>query len=307
MPDPRLALLVFAALSLILAGLLWPERGVLPRLLRLWRLGERVRLEDALKHVLTCRQGGQACSLDSLAGHLEISTARAATLLSRLAGMGLVRMAPDGPVLTSEGAQSAIRIVRTHACGSATWPTARASRRPSGTNGPSGWSMPSPPSRPTHSSCGWATRAGTRTAIRSRTPRGRSRRPPASAWPPSNPAARSRSCISRTSPGRSTTPCSERGWYSADASTSWRGPTAAFACGEPAGASGRSTPSRRATSASARCRRASAPRRAGRPCGTPSPARRYASWRSPARARPRNAAGCSTSAWSAARGLRRSW
>ena len=114
MPDPGFALLVFAALGLILAGLLWPERGLLPRLLRLWRLGERVRLEDALKHVLTCRQSGQACSLDSLAGHLEVSTARAATLLSRLAGMGLVRMAPDGPVLTSEGAQSAVRIVRTH-------------------------------------------------------------------------------------------------------------------------------------------------------------------------------------------------
>ena len=114
MPDPSFALLVFAALVLIAAALLWPERGVLPRLLRLWRLGERVRLEDALKHVLTCRQSGQACSLDSLAGRLEVSTARAAALLSRLAAMGLVRMAPDGPVLTSEGEQSAIRIVRTH-------------------------------------------------------------------------------------------------------------------------------------------------------------------------------------------------
>ncbi len=114
MPDPGFALLVFAALSLILAGLLWPGRGLLPRMLRLRRVGERVRLEDALKHVLTCRQSGQACSLDSLAGRLEVSTAHAATLLSGLTGMGLVRMAPDGPVLTAEGEQSAIRIVRTH-------------------------------------------------------------------------------------------------------------------------------------------------------------------------------------------------
>lgn len=114
MPDPGLALLVFAGLVAALAALLWPVRGLLPRALRLWRLGERVRLEDALKHVLTCRQNGQVCSLESLAGRLQVTTGRAAALLSHLAGMGLVRMAPEGPVLTRAGAQSAVRIVRTH-------------------------------------------------------------------------------------------------------------------------------------------------------------------------------------------------
>ena len=70
MVDPQLALAVFAGLCLLLAMLLWPARGLLPRWLQFVRLSERVRLEDALKHVFACRQARQACSVDSLAGHL---------------------------------------------------------------------------------------------------------------------------------------------------------------------------------------------------------------------------------------------
>ena len=114
MVDPGFALLMFAGLCAVLAGSLWPRHGLVPRLLRLSKLGERVRLEDALKHVFMCQQSGQASSLDSLAGHLEVSTGRAASLLSRLAALGLVRMERDGPTLTREGSESAVRIVRTH-------------------------------------------------------------------------------------------------------------------------------------------------------------------------------------------------
>ena len=51
--DPAQALLVFAVIAVVAVLLFWPPRGVVPRLLRLSRLGERVRLEDALKHVYT--------------------------------------------------------------------------------------------------------------------------------------------------------------------------------------------------------------------------------------------------------------
>ena len=114
MVDPGLALTVFAVLVLALAGLLWPRSGVIPRLMRLSRLDERVRLEDALKHVYTCQRMGQSCSLESLAGRLEVSRARAASLLSRLASMGLVHTGTRGPILTQDGERSAVRIVRTH-------------------------------------------------------------------------------------------------------------------------------------------------------------------------------------------------
>lgn len=111
---PGLALAVFAALCLLLAVLLWPQRGLLPRWLQFARLSERVRLEDALKHVFACRQAQQACSVDSLAGHLAVPSGEAAALLTRLGRMGLVRMEQDGPALTAEGARSAVRIVRIH-------------------------------------------------------------------------------------------------------------------------------------------------------------------------------------------------
>ncbi len=114
MVDPALALLVFAAL-LGLAGLLfWPRRGLVSRIARTSRLTERVLLEDAMKHVYTCESIGRICTLESLAGQLEISTGRAADLLARLAELELVESAEAGPKLTDEGRESALRLVRTH-------------------------------------------------------------------------------------------------------------------------------------------------------------------------------------------------
>ena len=81
----------------LLALLLWAEKlGLVPRLYRLSRFGQRVRLEDALKHVFMCQQSGQTSSLQSLAGQLEVSTGQAASFLSRLTEMGLVQMEGDG-------------------------------------------------------------------------------------------------------------------------------------------------------------------------------------------------------------------
>ena len=114
MVGPEFALLFFAILLTTLAILLWPRGGLVPRLQRLTRLDERVRLEDAIKHIYTCQSTGHTCSLDSLAGCLQVSRARAATLLSRLTVMRLVHTGDRGPTLTDEGRQSALRLVRTH-------------------------------------------------------------------------------------------------------------------------------------------------------------------------------------------------
>ncbi len=113
-PDPASALIVFALVVAGLGVLGWPRHGLVPRFMRLFRFGERVRLEDALKHVYKCERAGTVCSLESLAGRLEVSVARSASLLSSLARMGLLRMDDHGPTLTNAGRQSAIRLVRTH-------------------------------------------------------------------------------------------------------------------------------------------------------------------------------------------------
>ena len=114
MPDPALALVVFGTLAAAAAAAFWPRIGLAPRLRRLLRLSERVLLEDAVKHVYTCERTGRVCSLESLAGRLEVSRTRAAALLSRLAALALVRTGGAGPALTGEGRRSALRLVRTH-------------------------------------------------------------------------------------------------------------------------------------------------------------------------------------------------
>ena len=114
MIDPFLALSVFAALVVVGALLLWPRWGLIVRLRRMSHLGERVLLEDALKHVYTCESIGRECTLESLAGRLEISRGRAADLLSLLAEAKLIRNEARGPRLTDAGRDSALRLVRTH-------------------------------------------------------------------------------------------------------------------------------------------------------------------------------------------------
>jgi len=114
MVDPRLALSVFALLVGAMLVVFWPRRGLWARVARVLRLTERVRLEDALKHVYTWEQEGRTSTLESLAGRVEVSTSHAARLLVRLAELGLVQTGEDGTRLTSEGRDSALRLVRTH-------------------------------------------------------------------------------------------------------------------------------------------------------------------------------------------------
>ncbi len=114
MVDPRAALAAFAVVVGFLAMLGWPKYGVLARLRRMWELTDRVLLEDALKHVFTRESIGREISIESVAGQLEVSTGRAADLLSSLAEAGLVRNEAAGPELTDVGRVSALRLVRTH-------------------------------------------------------------------------------------------------------------------------------------------------------------------------------------------------
>lgn len=114
MVDPGIALVVFGVLVAVSAVVLWPRWGLVARVRRLRRLNERVRLEDALKHAYMCERRGGHCTLESLAGRLEISTAKAAAILSHMAHLGLVDVGGEEPALTGDGRASALRIVRTH-------------------------------------------------------------------------------------------------------------------------------------------------------------------------------------------------
>lgn len=114
MVDPVTALTAFGVLVAVLALLLWPRRGVIAYLSRMSHLSDRVLLEDALKHVYTCESVGRACTLESLAGRLEVSRGKAADLLSELASSELTHNTASGPKLTEMGRASALQLVRTH-------------------------------------------------------------------------------------------------------------------------------------------------------------------------------------------------
>jgi DtxR family Mn-dependent transcriptional regulator len=114
MIDPTLAWLTALALALALAALFWPARGAVWRTLRAFRAGERVLIEDALKHLYDCEYHGYTCTLQSLAGALGLGGGRAAELLARLQQRELAAPVEAGHGLTSEGRRYALRVIRIH-------------------------------------------------------------------------------------------------------------------------------------------------------------------------------------------------
>lgn len=114
MIDPVLALIVAVLGLAALVLLFWPATGLFWRLLRVVRSGERVLIEDALKHLHDCEYRKAACTPQSLASALGLSGNRTARLLHGLERSELAR--PDGGRyrLTPEGRSYALRVVRIH-------------------------------------------------------------------------------------------------------------------------------------------------------------------------------------------------
>ncbi len=112
--SPAASLILFSASMALLALLFWPGRGLVARLTRFRRLGERVLIEDTLKHLYNCEYAGTPASEESLAGALEVSRGTALRLLDRLEGLGFVDMEARQPALTREGREYALRILRSH-------------------------------------------------------------------------------------------------------------------------------------------------------------------------------------------------
>lgn len=112
--DPLTALLVFTAVVLAGFVLLRPGVGWLWRWLRSLVRDERVLVEDALKHVQDYAYHQKGATAASLAGALGISADRAATLLGRMGGLGLVKPAGEELELTAEGRSQALAVIRMH-------------------------------------------------------------------------------------------------------------------------------------------------------------------------------------------------
>lgn len=112
--DPASALGIFGLVVLALAVLLWPRYGLVAVIRRLVGQTERVRLEDALKHLYGTEAADQRASVESVAGALGVTRARAFRLLRRLEEKQLARSDGAGFPLTEAGREYALRVVRAH-------------------------------------------------------------------------------------------------------------------------------------------------------------------------------------------------
>jgi DtxR family Mn-dependent transcriptional regulator len=114
MIDPGPALLVFAALALLSWVIFRPERGLWAKLrdARI-RRSDRVREEDALKHLYMVERQERAVSVEGLAEELGLTPPVVEAVLARLEERDWVS---DGrsPSLTDLGRDRAVQTLRTH-------------------------------------------------------------------------------------------------------------------------------------------------------------------------------------------------
>jgi DtxR family Mn-dependent transcriptional regulator len=114
MSEPLTNLILFVLAGALVAAIFWPGRGVIARRRRTRQMASRVLLEDALKHLYNHEARGQTCTLASIGGALEISSARAVALVTRMQNAGLARLADGRILLTDEGTRYALEVVRAH-------------------------------------------------------------------------------------------------------------------------------------------------------------------------------------------------
>jgi DtxR family Mn-dependent transcriptional regulator len=94
--------------------LFWPPRGLAWRWRRALEASDRVRVEDALKHLWDGEYRRRPASLESLAGALGLSGRRAADVVERLERLELVAHDAGGLRLTGAGRHAALKVVRVH-------------------------------------------------------------------------------------------------------------------------------------------------------------------------------------------------
>ena len=114
MTDPALNLIVFALIVAALAILFWPKRGLVALMVGHLRVTDRVRMEDALKHLYKAQSSARIGSIESVAGALGVPRSKAVRLVAKLESSGLMKTTDRGLLLTADGRAYALRIVRSH-------------------------------------------------------------------------------------------------------------------------------------------------------------------------------------------------
>lgn len=114
MIDPLTALLTVVLLGVAATLLFWPSFGLFGWVVRAGRLNQRVRIEDALKHLYDCEYRQHPGTLYSLSGAMAVSVNRTAEIIGELEQRSLVKLEAGAYHLTPEGRAYALRMIRTH-------------------------------------------------------------------------------------------------------------------------------------------------------------------------------------------------
>ncbi|RPH99414.1 MAG: metal-dependent transcriptional regulator, partial [Zetaproteobacteria bacterium] len=109
-----LGLLVGLAIASVFIGLFWPGWGLIPRRRSMTKAAERVRVEDAVKHLYECESNGGMPSIQSVAGAARLTVDEAAETLHTLQRLHLIEMERDGIRLTEAGREKGLHVLRAH-------------------------------------------------------------------------------------------------------------------------------------------------------------------------------------------------
>ena len=114
MINPLTAIIVGAGIIFFIVFIFWPGTGIFFRKRRSKSNERKILIENSLKHLYNCEYEEVNCTVDSIAGHLSISSNEAAKLISELESHQLVEWQDDNLKLTQEGRSYALRIIRVH-------------------------------------------------------------------------------------------------------------------------------------------------------------------------------------------------
>lgn len=91
-----------------------PKFGFIKKIKKNKTNTERILIEDSLKHIFDCMQQNKTANVNSLAGNLSISVDKAAKILNRLNELKLTIQENGGIILTEEGKDNAVKVIRIH-------------------------------------------------------------------------------------------------------------------------------------------------------------------------------------------------
>lgn len=112
--NPLLLIFAGVVLFIITPYLIFSDKGIFNKYRKSKKLQDKEFIENALKFVYDCEYRGAACTINSLAGNLRITTDHCVIIVTELLRLNLIYKIDDRIVLTPEGRTYALRIIRIH-------------------------------------------------------------------------------------------------------------------------------------------------------------------------------------------------